>query len=71
MKHLRFGLPKYDMYDLVWGASSAIGNLVVPLANLQLGRDGAATSFEVLDYHEDLTMNTSPHSGDKRVGAFD
>ena len=60
-----------DLYDIIWGSSSATGNFVVPSANPYLGRDGGEASYDDLYFEDDLTTNTGPRSGEKRVGTSD
>ena len=57
MKH---GLPNLDMYEILWGSSSATGNLATPSPNPYLGRDEGAVSDDDLDLQKDLTMDTGP-----------
>ena len=59
------------MYDTVWGSSNATGNLATPSANLYLGRDEKTPSYDDKEFEDDMTMNTFPHSGDKRPGTSD
>ena len=59
------------MYNIVWGSSNATGNLATPSANPHLGRDKETPSCDDEEFENDITMNTFPHSGDKRLGTSD
>ena len=56
------------MYNTVWGSSNATGNLATPSANLHLGGDEETPTCDDEDFEDDITLNTGPHSGDKRLG---
>ena len=70
-ENLKYGLPDYEMYDIVWGSSNAVGNLATPSANLHLGRDVETANCDDEEFEDNITMNTYPHSGDKRPMTFD
>ena len=69
---MRFGLKHYDLHHAIFGGSFASGNNAAPSTDLYLRRGNDADDYDTSreDDNDETTMETGPHSGDKRASPF-